>query len=169
MTTDTAIEIVSPLAYRDITHICRVARNVDAATCSGCGETVYQRIHLPLIAHGLYCGRCCPCTTFVATPEELEAMERNRAQSNAEAVRAVKPKPVKPVEHLSPEERRARMREKLADAMKRRWADKAQRDAFVEARRKQWKPAVEQKPVVKRKRTIAPCLLAAGISPFWKP
>ena len=173
MITDTAIEIVSPLAHRDITHICRVARTAIVATCSGCGETVYRGLHLPLIAHGLFCGRRCPCTGFVPTPEEEQAIERNRRNVDAgEDAVARKPvqravKPVEPV--LSPEERRARMKQKLADAVRARWADPVKRAALVKSMtgRTTTQATQQQKPTAGRKRTIAPCLLAAGLSPYY--
>ena len=176
MITDTAIENVSPLMYKDTTHICRVARTAIVALCAGCGETVYHGLHLPLIAHGLFCGRCCPCSTFVPTPEEVAAIERNRALCDAETREAVrefrraKAKPVKPIE--SPEERRARFRLTMADVMKHRWQDPADKAAML-ASMKGRKPTVQQKPVpqqkatVGRKRTVAPCLLAAGLTACW--
>lgn len=74
-------EIVSPLAYHDITHICRVARIPGlVATCSACGTTVYRNVHLPLIAHGMFCERHCPCLHFIPTPDELAADGAEPAQ-----------------------------------------------------------------------------------------
>lgn len=85
-------------------------------------------------------------------------MERNRRNGDAgEDVPVQKPvKPVKPV--VSPEERRARMSQKLADAARARWADPAQRAKML-------KGMEGRKPTPKPK--LAPCLVAAGLSPHY--
>ena len=130
---DTCVEIVSPLDHTDITHICRVARIPElVATCAGCGETLYRRVHLPLIAFGFWCSRCCPCRTFAPTPEEVEAMERNRAGRDAggeDAAREFRSHKANPnqVDCVPPKERRARTSKKLAEAVRARWRDPAAR------------------------------------------
>ena len=86
MITDTVIEIISPLAHRDTTYICRISRIPGlVVTCSGCGQTAYHDIHLPMVAHGIFCSQCCPCLHFVPTPEEEQAIERNRRNVDADA------------------------------------------------------------------------------------
>lgn len=154
MTADTAIEIVSPLSHWDTDCVCRVARMPGlVATCSGCGQTVYRRVHLPLITFGFWCSRCCPCRTFVASPEEAHALSVNRARclqvaaseddagsergagSRDDAGSKAAPKhrndqrrshkaiPVKPGESL--EERRARFKQRCSEAARARWAKAA--------------------------------------------
>jgi hypothetical protein len=68
---------LSPLDHSDTDAICIVSRTLNAE-CSGCGQPVYGRLHLPLIAHGFYCSQCCPCKSFVATDVERQALTANR-------------------------------------------------------------------------------------------
>lgn len=145
MTTDTTIEIVSPLSHTDTDCVCRVARMPGlVATCAGCGETVYRRVHLPLIAFGFWCSRCCPCRTFAPTPEEVDALRANRAnrarpdagskstrERRADERLSHKAKTVVPGESVA--ERRARFKQRLADAARARWADPVQRAELIEA------------------------------------
>ena len=77
-------ETVSPLLSTDITEICRTSGDRLMAVCAGSGETIRGKVHLPSIAHGFYCGACCPCLSFVPTPEEQRAIVRNRARSHRE-------------------------------------------------------------------------------------
>jgi hypothetical protein len=67
-------------------------------------------------------------------------MERNRrvVTRREDEQRAVKPKAVKPVEPLSPEERRARFKQRLGDVTRARWADPVKRAALLESMRTAW-------------------------------
>lgn len=105
-------------------------------------------------------------------------MERNRARGDA-GEDAVEREPVqravKPVESLSPEERRAHGRQRMADAVRARWADPVKRAALVKAMTgrtptqatQQQKPVQQEKPVQRRTHKLAPCLIAAGLSPYY--
>lgn len=93
-----AVEIVSPMLFSDTDCVCRVAKAPLAAVCAGCGESVYQNVHLPLIAYGMFCSRCCPCVRFVPTAGEAQALADNHARSRADAggCRPVTPDGAKP-------------------------------------------------------------------------
>lgn len=134
MPTDTAIEIVSPLNHRDTDCVCRTARIPGVvATCAGCGQTVSSNVHLPLIAYGMFCSRCCPCTTFVPTPEEVRALRLNRArclQAGASEDDAV--------EAVTQAERRTALREHQAQTSRKRWEDPAFREKMSAARTARW-------------------------------
>lgn len=156
MKADTDIEIVSPLNHWDTDCVCRVSRIPGlVATCAGCSETVYRRVHLPLIAFGFWCSRCCPCRTFVPTPEEAHALGVNRARCLQAAAseddaggerdagskappkprnykrRSHKAIPLKPGESM--EERRARFKQRCSESARARWADPAKRAQLLQA------------------------------------
>ncbi len=139
MLTDAAIEIVSPLNHFDTDCVCRIAKTPGlVATCAGCGQTVYRRVHLPLITFGFWCGACCPCKTFVPTPAEEKALRINRAMHQRDAGDDDAPKSV-PVVAESAEaqaERRERMRQRCADAVRARWADPGARAKMLDGMKK---------------------------------
>lgn len=113
------VEVVSPLSFTDIDRICRSARILKVAVCSGCGQTVYGGIHLPMIAYGIYCAACCPCQSVSLTSGELAAIKTNRRNALAQ-------------------------RKSMAESARSRWADPeyrrrviAKRAVFWAARRKE--------------------------------
>src|SRR5437868_11463704 len=130
MAADIVVEIVSPLSHHDTDAICRVAKTPGlVATCAGCGQTVYGPVHLPLIAFGFWCSRCCPCRMFAPTPDELHALRVNRARClNGEGEDDA---PVKTVAVGPQEERRARFRQRCAEIARQRWADPVTRARMV--------------------------------------
>lgn len=86
MGTECANEIVSPLVHGDADRVCIVSPKRVCAECAGCGEVVRNNVHLPLIAYGFYCERCCPCRSFKPSEAEMAAMAGAREGRVARAL-----------------------------------------------------------------------------------
>lgn len=91
MGTESADEIVSPLAHGDTDRVCVVSASL-VAECAVCGlVTSGGGAHVPFIAYGFRCAACCPCRTYVASEAEREAMAAcaaGRAVYNKHVVKA---------------------------------------------------------------------------------
>jgi hypothetical protein len=71
------VEIISPLLFpTDADCVCRTAKNGIHAICGACREPIYQHCHLPNIAYGFFHPACCPCISFIPTPEEQRVIAR---------------------------------------------------------------------------------------------
>ena len=105
------VEIASPLAFADITCLCRISKNGLAATCCICGAAITSGVHLCEIAWGgFWCSRCCPACNgqIELTGAERAAMERNRLLSIHAVLlrkRNGKPAPMRPPRALCPSRR----------------------------------------------------------------
>jgi hypothetical protein len=79
-------QVVSPLQYNDIDLICRKAKTI-VVECAGCGRVVSGRhVHLPMIAYGFWCSRCCPCRAFIASRQEADVIELRRMMGEEQEV-----------------------------------------------------------------------------------
>src|SRR5574340_665779 len=85
------MEILSAVDHPDITCVCRVAKKI-TGVCDGCGVVVTGGLHMPDVAHGWYCERCCPYREYRPSDDEVRAMEANRARVLATQQRAKHPK-----------------------------------------------------------------------------
>jgi hypothetical protein len=72
------VRYFSPVDDRNVTEACLKSRFT--GKCCGCGVVVMRALHLPGVAHGLYCAACCPGCRWVPTDAESAALARNRGQ-----------------------------------------------------------------------------------------
>lgn len=126
---------VSPLDYADIDCACKRSTDRLVAACDGCGRVLKGDIHMPLIAHGFYCGNCCPCREVKLTAEERMVIRQRRIAARlAVGGKVVKEEMV--IALAIAEEKREAFRRRMADVTRARWADPTARKKMVEGKRR---------------------------------
>jgi hypothetical protein len=119
------MEILSAIKHPEITCICRVIRIT--AQCDKCGAAVVEAAHAPEVTWGFYCERCCPCRTYRPSPEEVRAMEANRARLVETQERGKRRKAARTTEARKAKLRREAQRQRALA----QWADPKARKKIV--------------------------------------